>query len=364
MKTNSKQIGLYYSSEDSLFSFIISVKLSVDVVPAYVQTREQNSKKVPLQWVDQHGERFFSASASHHHLGSRREYSGAYMMESTDGIIEEQMEMSQLEVRSVASTSSRKSNRSTASTAALNAGIKVEVARTHADYAKKESDIMIEKESECRDEKPITHVSDRTRQYVECQSQLSAENPNLQPIVHVLRPSSPTRERLTVSYEGCRTSSKIQEESFPLPQRRGPVPNQYSPVQPTHSTPQGSPYKPTAGNDTTNVSDIARYLARRDLVVSGLTMFDDSPEKYWAWKSSFKNIICGLLLSANKEMDLLIKWLGCDSAKHVRRIRAVHVARPTLGLHKAWERLEECFGSSEAIEKSLRLDRELPKDQQ
>ena len=176
------------------------------------------------------------------------------MMKSTNGIIEEPTEMSQLEVRSVASTSSRKSNRS--STAALNARVKVEVARTRADYAKKESEIMTEKaqlearlrnflqdkevaeaiaeanvleeaeESECRDEKPITHVSDRTRQYVECQSQLSAENPNLQPIVHVLRPSSPTRERLTVSYEGCRTSSKIQEESFPLPQRRGPVPNQ------------------------------------------------------------------------------------------------------------------------------------------
>lgn len=105
--------------------------------------------------------------------------------------------------------------------------------------------------------------------------------------------------------------------------------------------------------DTSNISDVARYLARRDLVTSSLIKFDDFPENYWAWKSSFRNAIDGPLLSANEEMDLLIKWLGSESAKHVRRIRAVHVGNLSLSLHKAWEHLEECFGSPEVIEKSL-----------
>ena len=56
---------------------------------------------------------------------------------------------------------------------------------------------------------------------------------------------------------------------------------------------------------------------------------------------------------SEEEMDLLIKWLGSESAKLVRKIRAVHVGHPSLSLCKVWERLEECFGSPEVIEKSF-----------
>ncbi len=37
----------------------------------------------------------------------------------------------------------------------------------------------------------------------------------------------------------------------------------------------------------------------------------------------------------------------------MRRIRAVHTSNPDTGLRRAWERLEDCFGSPEIIEKSL-----------
>ncbi len=42
----------------------------------------------------------------------------------------------------------------------------------------------------------------------------------------------------------------------------------------------------------------------------------------------------------------------------VKRIRSVHVSYPNLALHKAWERLHECFAAPEIIERSLfqRLD--------
>ncbi|KAI4874288.1 hypothetical protein NFI96_026210, partial [Prochilodus magdalenae] len=92
---------------------------------------------------------------------------------------------------------------------------------------------------------------------------------------------------------------------------------------------------------------------RRELVHSGLTKFSDHPESYWAWKSSFKNATEGLYLTASEELDLLIKWLGSQSSNHVMRIRAVYSTNPTVGLHKAWERLEECYGSPEVIERAL-----------
>ncbi len=60
-----------------------------------------------------------------------------------------------------------------------------------------------------------------------------------------------------------------------------------------------------------------------------------------------------LHLSATEQLDLLWKWLGEQSSHHVRRIRAVHTSNPDTGLRRAWERLEDCFGSPEIIEKSL-----------
>ncbi|KAI4879019.1 hypothetical protein NFI96_009718 [Prochilodus magdalenae] len=106
-------------------------------------------------------------------------------------------------------------------------------------------------------------------------------------------------------------------------------------------------------DDRIGTGDITRYLMRRELVHSGLTKFNDHPESYWAWKSSFKNATDGLYLTASEELDLLIKWLGSPSSNHVMRIRAVYSTNPTVGLHKAWERLEECYGSPEVIERAL-----------
>jgi len=56
--------------------------------------------------------------------------------------------------------------------------------------------------------------------------------------------------------------------------------------------------------------DLAKFLARNQLVTSGLNKFDDRPENYLAWKSSFLNAIKDLDLTAGEEFDLLIRWLG------------------------------------------------------
>lgn len=110
--------------------------------------------------------------------------------------------------------------------------------------------------------------------------------------------------------------------------------------------------QPTHAADS-HMTDFVRFLARRELVTTGLLQFNDQPESYRAWRRSFLNAVRGLELSYNEEMDLLVKWLGKESAEHAKRIRSIHINQPASGLQMIWTRLDECYGSAEAIEKAL-----------
>lgn len=120
---------------------------------------------------------------------------------------------------------------------------------------------------------------------------------------------------------------------------------------------QQSQYSPPHAN-TPHMIDFAKFLARRELVTTSLTKYDDTPENFRAWQSSFLNATQGLDLSFTEELDLLVKWLGKDSSEHVKRIRAVHVTNPKAALQLSWDRLHECFGTPEIVENALfnRLD--------
>ncbi|XP_060757456.1 uncharacterized protein LOC132868527 [Neoarius graeffei] len=65
------------------------------------------------------------------------------------------------------------------------------------------------------------------------------------------------------------------------------------------------------------------------------------------------NSIRDLNLSASEQLDLLVKWLGKDSAEHARRIRTVYVNYPESGLKAVWNRLYEYYGAPEVIESAL-----------
>lgn len=105
--------------------------------------------------------------------------------------------------------------------------------------------------------------------------------------------------------------------------------------------------------ETQSVQDITRYLTRRELLSTGLLQFDDHPENYWAWKASFQNAIKDLNITDQEEIDLMIKWLGVESAQQAKGIRSVHVFNPTAALNLLWQRLEESYGSPEVVENAL-----------
>ncbi|RXN35870.1 hypothetical protein ROHU_003454 [Labeo rohita] len=101
------------------------------------------------------------------------------------------------------------------------------------------------------------------------------------------------------------------------------------------------------------LSHLAAYLARRDLLTTGFKVFDNRPESYLSWKSIFCNAIEGLNLKPSEELDLLTKWLSGESLQHALRIRAVHVNNPQAGLQRLWQRLDKSYGSPEVVEASL-----------
>lgn len=106
-------------------------------------------------------------------------------------------------------------------------------------------------------------------------------------------------------------------------------------------------------SEAIEAQDFAKYLIRKELVSTGLLHFDDKPENFWAWKTSFTSATKDLNLSAREELDLLVKWLGPKSSEQAKRIRAVHTLNPAAGAKMVWKRLEECYGSSEVIEDAL-----------
>lgn len=63
-------------------------------------------------------------------------------------------------------------------------------------------------------------------------------------------------------------------------------------------------------------------------MTTGVSNFDDTPESFRAWESSFLNATKGLVLTYSEELDLLVKWFGKESLEHVKRIRSVHVTNP------------------------------------
>ena len=118
-------------------------------------------------------------------------------------------------------------------------------------------------------------------------------------------------------------------------------------------------YPPTAfvsKQDTSSnlVSDFGKFLLKKDLLLSRLSVFTEKPENYMVWKNSFKSIMAELCATAFEELDLLVKWLGSESSNQIMNIRASHANNPNLGLKMAWERLDNKFGSPEMVDESLK----------
>lgn len=314
-----------------------------------------------------------------------------------------------LEVRSVCLSSSRSSLRSRGSStnmAAVEARARAEAERARAAFAKKEMEVRVKQAQLKVEETRLEAMLHALRQEEEVEAALAEAN--------VFETAANTSEAGQISVCGepscglpgtvreCGDDLSIHKDDSPTPNTGGiptdvqsifyspqfleesvlsqkatrgvtPPPSnqhsQYSVLHHYHNNRSVSASRPHSvfNNDSppirshtpqgpgmnSDVFDFARYLAKRDLVSGGLTRFTDKSEDFWAWKTSFCNTIEGLNLKSCEELDLLIKWLGDESSVHAKRIRSVHISHPAVGLRMVWERLEECYGTPEALEKAL-----------
>ncbi|XP_014829410.1 PREDICTED: uncharacterized protein LOC106907997 [Poecilia mexicana] len=241
----------------------------------------------------------------------------------------------------------------------------------------------------------VVDSSERTKEYVENQAKLSAD-------IHVESHDAPSHNtlympHLTPPRDDCPAVAnanvfKTQQKSLnPFitmdvnatslqqmeHQYRTIKKNDQDSLMPAHSptanqqpcdtnnamearpTSQRGNFQQPAHSTGSQMTDFVRFLARRELVTTGLLQFNDRPENYRAWRRSFQNAIRDLNLTCDEEMDLLVKWLGSESTEHAKRIRSIHINQPAKGLNMIWNRLDASYGASEAIEKALfeRLDR-------
>ncbi|XP_055995796.1 uncharacterized protein LOC130046821 [Ostrea edulis] len=118
--------------------------------------------------------------------------------------------------------------------------------------------------------------------------------------------------------------------------------------------PNAYPSSPYATGHGAHVTDVTRFLLRKDLLFSRITNFNDRPESYSAWKHSFVCVVNELQVMDSEQMDLLIKNLGPESKKHAISIRTSNIFNIPRGLQRLWERLDERYGAPEHVEASIR----------
>ncbi|KAK0146578.1 hypothetical protein N1851_014082 [Merluccius polli] len=58
---------------------------------------------------------------------------------------------------------------------------------------------------------------------------------------------------------------------------------------------------PNLASTDNTISDLARFLAKSQLVTEGLTKFDDKPENYLSWKATFQSTVADLGLTASEK---------------------------------------------------------------
>lgn len=118
-------------------------------------------------------------------------------------------------------------------------------------------------------------------------------------------------------------------------------------------TTQQNQYSVDNQNNNT-LTELSRFLLKKDLLMSRFSRFSDRPEAYALWRSSFKAITRELVVSPTEESELMIKWLGPESTRFAQSIRTSNIDNPSVGLQKIWQRLEDRFGNPEMVETSLK----------
>ncbi|XP_041369793.1 uncharacterized protein LOC121383762 [Gigantopelta aegis] len=210
---------------------------------------------------------------------------------------------------------------------------KAEAAKAKALYAQREAALRKQR-SQFEEEQSIAQASmERRKADLEADLQLLseekeaaaavAEADSFEDIINSDSPTSPTIRQLPLPTI-CRNSkqrrcllpqfvppSMYPHVPHPMQGSRFEPATVFSPAQqPAMPSMFDSPSFPPPSKNT--VIDFTQFLLKKDLLLSRLYKYDDLPENYLMWSSSFRNIALELNVKPAEELDLLVKWSSRD----------------------------------------------------
>ncbi|KAL1478870.1 hypothetical protein MTO96_052312 [Rhipicephalus appendiculatus] len=253
-----------------------------------------------------------------------------------------------LSASSRASSVSQRSGSSTMSLAAAQARAQADAVKARAAFSRREPAMRLEK-ARIDAELQILH-QEREAAAAEAQAnaleaavvQDGGERSRLMP------PTDPTSR--TASYVIEQENLNVRRFQSPQPPvysvtSRKEIGSALSGASIAHSTPTGfhvvqppPTHDVTPDGSRTELAGVLKFLCRRDLVSGGLTKFDDQPENYRAWKSSFQGITRDLGLSPQEELDLLVRIVLFEA----RRFKRHSLAKPEQAACDSLVRMERC----------------------
>lgn len=89
-------------------------------------------------------------------------------------------------------------------------------------------------------------------------------------------------------------------------------------------------YDHSSKSSTTTYVDNSKLF--KDFQLTRFTNFDDRPQRFNSWSSSFRNVVRELYVAQFEKMDLLVKWLDPGSSKFARTLRSANTPDPSLGV--------------------------------
>ncbi|XP_069972597.1 uncharacterized protein [Penaeus vannamei] len=122
-------------------------------------------------------------------------------------------------------------------------------------------------------------------------------------------------------------------------------------IQPLRRQPSDAKANPVSNSCC---GELSRFLLKKELSLARFSPFDDRPESYVPWKTTFQQTIQDLHVTSLEEVDLLLRWLGPESSKFAQSIRTSNIHDPSKCIKLIWKRLEDRYGSPVIIEASIK----------
>ena len=119
------------------------------------------------------------------------------------------------------------------------------------------------------------------------------------------------------------------------------------------------PRPPSPGSDDSRsefYSTVSRenHKIKGKILLKSLQAFDDQPEHFAFWRTSFTEITTELQTTPLEELELLTQNLGPSSKKYANSIRVTSPFKPKEALFQIWKFLNNQYGGAERVEISIK----------